>query len=396
MAWTQVRGVGLVALLCALAAPVQAAGKQDGRVWMESRSRDLHSQRSALSHVARTAMPAVVSITTCQAPDPSKPDEEPQKGIGSGFIIHPSGYILTSAHVVEGATEVTVSVLSSLGFPEDFPARVVGQDKRTDFALLKIEARRPLPVLRLSSATHVDIGDWIVVIGNPFGLTHSVTVGVVSFKGRTDVTPNGRDVDFDYMQMDASINPGNSGGPVLDLHGDVVAIANAVNVSGQGIGFAVPVDIAKTVLPQLKAYGKVHRGWLGIDMLDFSPEVAEKYGLKPSRGVVVSEVRAGSPGARAGLREGDVIERLDRLSVDRAHKLRWQLAARGVGHSVVLSVRRDNHLLKVRVKLAEPPEEEPAAPAVAARQTPSSRKAGRPGKSPAMLPSGPSDSDNEP
>jgi serine protease Do len=242
----------------------------------------------------------------------------------------------------------------------------------------------------------VDIGDWIVVIGNPFGLTHSVTVGVVSFKGRTDVTPNGRDGDFDYMQMDASINPGNSGGPVLDLHGDVVAIANAVNVSGQGIGFAVPVDIAKTVLPQLKAYGKVRRGWLGISVQDFSPEVAEVYGLKPSRGVVVSDVAAGSPGARAGLREGDVIERLDNVSVDRAHKLRWQVAARGVGRSVVLSVRRNHHPMKVHVTLAELPAEEPGAPAVAARNTPSSRKPGRPGKGQAMLPAGPSDSDNEP
>jgi serine protease Do len=386
MVWTQTSGVWLVALLCTLAAPAAHAerGRGDGRLWLEAKSQAVRRQRSELSHVARAAMPAVVSITTRQeSAESAVSGEEPQKGIGSGFIIHPSGFILTSAHVIEGATDVVVTVRSPRGYTEDYPARVVGQDERTDFALLKIDCNRKLPVLRLSSASHVDAGDWIVVIGNPFGLSHSVTVGVVSFKGRTDVTPNGRDGDFDYMQMDASINPGNSGGPVLDLHGDVVAIANAVNVAGQGIGFAVPVDIAKAVLPHLKAYGKVRRGWMGISVQDFTPDIAAEYHLPPSRvqGVVVSDVIEGSPGARAGLRAGDVIVRLDSRRVDRAHKLRWQVAARGAGKSVLLHVRRDNRAMKMRVQLDElPAEEAPVAPAVAARPTPSSRKPGRPAK----------------
>ncbi|XXF76375.1 trypsin-like peptidase domain-containing protein [Myxococcaceae bacterium GXIMD 01537] len=382
MSWTQARAVGWVVLLCVLATPVQAQrGSKGGRLWLEAKSHALRKQRSELSQVARASMRAVVSITTRQESSASSDStEEPQKGIGSGFIIHPSGFILTSAHVVEGATEITVTLLSPRGYPEDYPARVVGEDERTDFALLKIECNRKLPVLRLSSASHVDIGDWIVVIGNPFGLSHSVTVGVVSFKGRTDVTPNGRDGDFDYMQMDASINPGNSGGPVLDLHGDVVAIANAVNVAGQGIGFAVPVDIAKAVLPHLRAYGKVRRGWLGISVQDFSPEVAQTYGLTPARGVVVSDVIEGSPGARAGLRTGDVIERMDAWRVDRAHMLRWQVSARGAGKSVVLHVRRHSHPLRLRVTLDELPAESPAA-AMATRPTPSGRRpAGRSGK----------------
>jgi serine protease Do len=199
-------------------------------------------------------------------------------------------------------------------------------------------------------------------------------VGVISFKGRTDVTPNGREGDYDYLQMDASINPGNSGGPVLDLHGDVVAIANAVNVAGQGIGFAVPIDIAKAVLPHLKSYGHVRRGWLGIDVLDYSPKVAAKYGLEhPVRGVVVSDVTEDSPGGRAGLRTGDIIVSMDAERVERAHKMRWQLATRGVGHTVVLQVRRGEQPLKLRVRLEEPPAEPLASPVVADRG-PAARK----------------------
>jgi serine protease Do len=169
---------------------------------------------------------------------------------------------------------------------------------------------------------------------------------------------------------------------VLDLHGNVVAIANAVNVAGQGIGFAVPVDIAKAVLPHLKAHGKVRRGWLGISVQDFSPEVAAEFHLPPARGVVVSGVMDGSPGARAGLRTGDIIVRMDSRKVERAHKLRWQLAARGAGKTVLLHVRRNNRPLKVRVTLDELPPDEaaPEVPAVAARPTPSSRKPGRPAK----------------
>lgn len=371
MARAQGRGVLLVAVACALMATGSARAASDGagRVWLEARGREVHQQRSTLSQVARAAMPAVVSITTKQVS--TENPAEAQTGIGSGFIIHPDGYILTSTHVIEGASEVTIKLSSPRGYPEEFPARIVGQDERTDCALLKIEAGHRLPALKLSSASHVEVADWIVVIGNPFGLEHSVTVGVVSYKGRTDVTPNGREGDYDYVQMDASINPGNSGGPVLDLQGDVVAIANAVNVAGQGIGFAVPIDIAKAVLPHLQAYGHVRRGWMGIDVKDYSPEVAEEYGLAPSaRGIVVSEVRQDSPGARAGLRKGDVIVGMGTRRVDRAHSLRWQVAVRGVGKTVVLQVRRGQQPLKLRVKLEEPPAQDPVEPAVAAVGSP--------------------------
>jgi serine protease Do len=364
--WT---GVSLATLWCTLAAPAWAARHTEppGKLWVEARQRSVHEQRSALSQVAQAALPAVVSITTTQPSTSPGTEGEKQKGIGSGLIIHPDGYVLTSAHVIEGADDIRISVLSEQGYPEEFQAELVGEDTRTDFALLKIDAGRKLPVLKLASASRVDVGDFVVVIGNPFGLTHSVTAGVVSAKGRTDVTPNGRDgSDFDYMQVDASINPGNSGGPVLDLHGDVVAIANAVNVAGQGIGFAIPVDIAKAVLPHLRKYGRVRRGWMGVLVKDPTPEVVETYGLEHPRGVVVSDVQEGGPASRAGLRVGDVIEGLDASKVERAHKLRWQVASRGVGHSVVLRVRRGERPLKLRVRLeGEPPETQPAEPILA-------------------------------
>ncbi len=356
-----------VALALWASAPAWA-GVQAGGLWVEARQRSVHEQRSVLSQVARGAMSAVVSITTRQ-PNPTPGAEgETQKGIGSGFLIHPDGYILTSAHVIEGANAITISVLSPSGDPEEYPAELVGEDTRTDSALLRIHAPRKLPVLKLSSASQVDVGDWVLVIGNPFGLTHSVTAGVVSAKGRTDVTPNGRDGDFDYMQVDASINPGNSGGPVLDLKGEVVAIANAVNVAGQGIGFAIPVDIAKAILPHLQKYGRVRRGWMGMSVQDCTPDVVEAYGLRHPRGVVVSEVLDGGPASRAGLQVGDVIEGLDTHPVDRAHKLRWQVAARGVGSRVVLNVRRgEQSLTRMRIRLEEQPgETAPLAAPVAA------------------------------
>ncbi len=351
------RGVSLAtALCCAVGAPAWGAKRgESDRLWVEAQQRSVREERSALSQVARSAMPAVVSITTTQPG--TNAQGEAQKGIGSGVIIHPDGYILTSAHVIEGAEGISISVLSERGYPEEYPAELVGEDERTDFALLKIDAGRKLPVLKLASASRVDVGDWVVVIGNPFGLTHSVTAGVVSAKGRTDVTPNGRDGDFDYMQVDASINPGNSGGPVLDVHGDVVAIANAVNVAGQGIGFAIPVDIAKAVVPHLQKYGRVRRGWMGVSVLDCTPDAIEAYGLARTRGVVVSEVTDGGPASRAGLQVGDLIEGLDTSNVDRAARLRWQVASRGVGRSVVLRVRRGERPLKLRVKLEELPSE---------------------------------------
>ena len=378
------RGAALAALGCLAAGTAWGAPQgRPGRVWVDAKQRAVQAQRSALGQVASAAMPAVVSITTETAGSGTGPDAEAQKGIGSGLIIHSEGYILTSYHVIEGATKISVAVLSERGYPEEWSAEVVGEDVRTDFALLKVNVPRKLPVLKLASASRVDVGDWVVVIGNPFGLAHSVTAGVVSAKGRTEVTPNGRDgSDFDYMQVDASINPGNSGGPVLDLNGDVVAIANAVNVAGQGIGFAIPVDIAKAVLPHLRKYGRVRRGWMGVSVEDYTASAIKKYNLPRDlavQGAVVSAVLDGGPASRAGLRVGDIIEGMDTARVQRAHNLRWQVAARGVGGSVILRVQRGEHHLRMRVRLEDLPEEvaPQAVPlAVPAQGTPDSATGG--------------------
>ncbi|MCI0674003.1 MAG: trypsin-like peptidase domain-containing protein, partial [Myxococcaceae bacterium] len=338
-----------------------AAGAE--RLWVEAQNLQVLRERSSLADVARRAMPAVVSITTQPtAAALAQGGTDAQQGIGSGFVIHPDGYILTSAHVVEGAGEVRVTLLHPDGYPEETTARVVGQDTRTDTALLKVTVTRKLPVLTLGSGNDLQLADWVVVIGNPFGLSHSVSVGVVSFQGRTDVTPAGRDGDFDYIQTDASINPGNSGGPVLDLNGNVVAIANAVNVSGQGIGFAIPIDIAKAVVPHLKRYGEVRRGWIGIAVQDLTPSLGASLGIKDERGVVISDVTDGSPGAKAGLRVGDIITEVDTAPIPRAHVLRWRVSTRGAGRTVDLAVRRHGRPLKVKVTLEamEVPEPGPA------------------------------------
>ncbi len=329
------------------------ARARSDRFWTDARQRKIEHERSVLVDVAKAALPAVVSITTRPKKDP---DEAP-KGLGSGFIIHSDGLILTSSHVIEDTSEIKIGLLTPEGRLEEMPATVVGKDPHTDIALLRVDAGRPLPVLELSTAENVRVADWVVVIGNPFGLAHSVTVGVVSFKGRTDVVPSGRTGHFEYLQTDASINPGSSGGPMLDLNGEVVAIANAVNVSGQGIGFAIPIDIAKAVLPQLLKHGSVRRGWLGVNVKDLTPEVAESVGEPSWSGVMVADVARDSPASKAGLEPGDVIEQVGDSPVDRAHRLRWAIAMAGPGAALSLEVRRDGKPLVLEVRLGAPPDD---------------------------------------
>lgn len=367
MGWRDGCAGGLTLALVTSTAFAEAARPE--RFWTDGKQRAVHREHSVLNQVARKAMPAVVAISTRQRPSASEEpvSEDSQNGIGAGFIIHPDGYILTSAHVIEDAVEIKVTVRAGSARPESFVAAVVGQDTLTDVALLKIDAGRKLPVLPLGSVDHVDVADWVVVIGNPFGLTHSVTVGVVSFKGRTDVVPSGRSGYYDYLQTDAPINPGNSGGPILNLDGEVVAIANAVNVAGQGIGFAVPIDLAKQVLPALKAEGTVRRGWIGITVQDLTPDMAAKLGKPDLSGVWVADVVSGGPASRAGLRSGDVITEVNEAPIDRASALRWKIGTTDVGRLVDLGVVRDGEPLHVQVRLAEPPSEraqvEPAGPA---------------------------------
>jgi serine protease Do len=312
-----------------------------------------------LTSLATTALPAVVGVVTTQAPPEGVSDAQlrdlfeklndgPRKGIGSGFVIHRDGCVVTNAHVVEGAESVDVDLG---GGEPPLRARVVGADSESDIALLKVTARRPLSVIPLGDSDRLAVAEWVLVIGSPFGLDHSVTLGIVSHIGRSDISPVGRPGTYDFIQTDASINPGNSGGPVLNLRGEVVAIATAVNATGQGIGFAVPINMAKEILGQLRDKGRVDRSWLGIAVR--SPEPGER-----SDGVVVTEVTAGGPAESAGLVPGDVITGFAGREVHTPAKLRWYASTAGVGRRVEVRVRRgEGPERAVRVSLAAPPVE---------------------------------------
>jgi serine protease Do len=316
-----------------------------------------------LSKLAESAMPAVVGVVTTQAAPPAVGDdalrelferlhESPRKGIGSGFVIHRDGWIITNAHVVEGAERVEVD----LGGAEPaLTAKVVGTDAESDIALLKVEGKRALTPVPLGDSDRLSIAEWVLVIGSPFGLDHSVTVGIVSHVGRSDISPVGRPGYYDFIQTDASINPGNSGGPVLNLRGEVIGIATAVNATGQGIGFAIPINMAKGIVAQLKQHGRVVRSWLGVAVRE--PEDARP-GVAP--GVMVTEVSAGGPAEVAGVRVGDTIVAIEGHSVNSPARLRWYVSTAGVGRRIEVKVRRGEDDRTLRAQLGEVPPAEQA------------------------------------
>ncbi len=233
---------------------------------------------------------------------PQIPRKFKQRGAGSGFIVSPEGLIFTNNHVVEGADKVIVKLADG----RTFKGKVVGRDPQSDVAVLKIKGHN-LPTVPLGDSDKIQVGEWVIAIGNPFGLSHTVTVGVVSAKGRSGLGIT----DFeDFIQTDAAINPGNSGGPLLNIRGEVIGMNTAIfSRSGgyMGIGFAIPINIVKLVAEQLVEKGKVVRGWLGVVIQDLTPALAQEFGLERTEGALVAEVLKGSPADRAGLRPGDVI-----------------------------------------------------------------------------------------
>jgi serine protease Do len=313
-----------------------------------------------LSHLAEAALPAVVGVITTAAAPPGARDQGlrdlfdklndgPRRGIGSGFVINRDGWIVTNAHVIEGAASVEVD----LGGGRRLPAKVIGADAESDVALLKVQPERPLPSIPLGDSDHVLIAEWVLVIGSPFGLDHSVTIGIVSHTGRADISPVGRPGTYDFIQTDASINPGNSGGPVMNLRGEVIGIATAVNATGQGIGFAIPINMAKEVVTQLRQSGRVVRSWLGVAVRDAQAD--------PPAGVVVTEVAAGGPAEAAGVQVGDVITGFEGHSIRTPARLRWYVSTAGVGRSVEVRLRRGaGPEQALRVSLAEVPAAEQA------------------------------------
>ncbi len=268
-----------------------------------------------------------------------------ERSLGTGFIISADGYILTNDHVVDGADEIQVKLSDG----REFKGTVRGLDPKLDLALIKIEAGKDLPVANLGNSDTVRIGEWVMAIGNPFGLEQTVTVGIVSAKGRVI----GAGPYDDFIQTDASINPGNSGGPLFNLKGEVIGINTAIVPNGQGIGFAIPVNMAKQIVPQLRDAGKVTRGWLGVVVQPMSEELAQSFDLDRPRGALVSDVVKDSPAAHAGLQRGDVILSFDGQAIDERNDLPKVVANTSVGKTVKVVVFRDGKEKELKVAVGK-------------------------------------------
>ena len=269
---------------------------------------------------------------------------------GSGFLISEDGYILTNFHVIEGADKIRVSLS---GDDNDYRAEVVGTDPSTDLALIKIKSDRRLPTVPMGDSDSLRVGEWVIAVGNPYIYEHTVTVGVVSAKGRK-LNDLSRDFSLDeFIQTDAAINFGNSGGPLLNVNGEVVGVNSAVSSVGQGIGFAVPINIAKEILPQLKTSGHVSRGYLGVNLTNVTPDYRDTFGLKDTRGALVQSVVKGLPGEKAGIREGDVIVGVDGKNIGTTDELVRVISAREPGSRVRLNLIREGRPVVVTALLED-------------------------------------------
>ncbi len=366
----------------ASAAPSKAETPREPPLWTEKTqgpALDPNAPVSmrAFADLARTLSPAVVNITTgrgvgLEMPGQNRPEGT---GLGSGFIIRADGLVLTNDHVIRDASNIVVRLANE----EEFPARVIGTFPPLDVALLKFEPRAPLAVAPLGDSRRLDIGEWVIAIGNPFGLNHTVTAGIVSAKGRRDVVPS-RQVNLArFIQTDASINPGNSGGPLINIRGEVVGINTAINPSGQGIGFAVPIDMIKTILPQL-AGGKVARSFLGVRFGQVPAEVLAEMRKKGTsdadvsrvhRGAWVREVVVGGPAARSGIQAGDIITEWNGQVLADWDEVSWLASTTGPGKKVRVALLRGDRKLELDVTLGDFPEESEArAPSAPTTPTP--------------------------
>ena len=268
-----------------------------------------------------------------------------QQGSGSGFIIRKDGVVITNNHVVDGAKEITVVLQDG----RELSGRVLGRDAKTDLAVVKVEGH-DLPVARLGDSDGVKVGDWVVAIGNPFGLSNTVTAGIVSAKGRAMGGPYD-----DFIQTDAPINPGNSGGPLFDDQGNVVGINSSIYTQSGGnigIGFAVPINMAKKLVPELEEHGHVTRGWLGVSIQKLTPDVAEALDVDPQRGVLVAGVTPKSPAAKAGLQPGDIVTRYDGKALKDQTTLPPLVAATAIGTTVPVEIIRDGKTKSLDVTIA--------------------------------------------
>jgi len=316
--------------------------------------------------------PAVVNIATSEivakdnrqglpgfSPDFPFPDQfrrffehrghsAPEHALGSGFIIDPAGYIVTNNHVVDGASKITVTLDDS----STYPAKVIGRDAKTDLALLKIDAGKTLPYVAFGKSADEQVGDWVIAVGNPFGLGGTVTAGIVSAHGR-NINEGPYD---DFLQVDAPINPGNSGGPLFNQSGQVVGIDTAIyspNGGNVGIGFAIPSDLASKVVAQLREHGKIERGWLGVQMQPLTPALAKAIGLSNDKGVLINDVLPDSPAAKAKLAQGDVILSFNGADIKEPRDLALAVANTQAGASAKITYWRDGHDHTAEVTIAK-------------------------------------------
>ncbi len=320
--------------------------------------------------LAKAAAPAVVNISTERevsgrdmfgfppgmdrfferfGPFQQDPRPRKQSSLGSGFIISSDGYIVTNNHVVDGADKIFVTLQGAEEKGQSLEAKLIGTDQETDLALLKVESSKPLPVLPFGDSDAMEVGDWVLAIGNPFGLSHTVTAGIVSAKGR-DIHSGPFD---NFLQTDASINPGNSGGPLLNMNGEVVGINTAIVASGQGIGFAIPSNLADRVVMDLKSGKKVSRGWIGVSIQDMDENTAKALGMEGVKGALIGSVMPGEPAARAGLKAGDVITRVGRTDVHSSSELLRSIAALKPGTAVDVTVMRAGREINATITLGE-------------------------------------------
>jgi Do/DeqQ family serine protease len=358
--------------LLLLSIPLSACKKKEAPLFSEStRSeapvkevpKDILATQQAFTNVVKAVNPSVVNISTISKKrlvqpffefspffndffgGKQKPQYRRENSLGSGFIINKEGYIITNDHVIRDAESIQVKLSND----NTYTAKVIGSDPKTDIAVIKIATNEPLPAAVLGDSDKLQVGQWAIAIGNPFGLDRTVTVGVISATGRANM---GIETYEDFIQTDASINPGNSGGPLLNIHGEVIGINTAIVASGQGIGFAIPVNMAKKVVEQLIKKGSVSRGWLGVSIQPVTSEMAQSFGLKKARGALVSDIMAGSPAEKGGLRQGDIILSIDGKEVKDARQLQLLVANLPAGQKVTVTVFRDGKEQQLAVTLA--------------------------------------------
>ncbi|MBX3447805.1 MAG: DegQ family serine endoprotease [Parvibaculaceae bacterium] len=356
-------------------------------IFLGAAAADARPAPTSFAELAERLSPAVVNISTSHVVDPGEmelrgiPEDSPlheffeefleqqrksgpqrMQSLGSGFLIDPDGVVVTNNHVIDGADRIEVIMTDGT----TLPATVAGTDPKTDLAVLRVESDKPLPYVEIGDSSGLRVGDWVIAIGNPFGLGGTVTAGIVSALNR-DIHAGNYD---DFIQTDAAINRGNSGGPLFNLDGEVVGVNSAIiSPSGAsvGIGFAVPASTVKPIVAQILEYGETRRGWIGVRIQTVTPDLADSLGLGAARGALVAGVTSEGPAAEAGLEPGDVVLAFDGRNIATMRDLPRVVAEARIGSTVDMQIFRDGETLTRRIavaRLADEPEEEPAAPPV--------------------------------